>query len=1135
MNSAKQDIDLSGGMDLENDIKNVKPGDYLYALNFRNVFTENQIDGAGENISSNIEVPYVLPDGVNKCIGAYQDAVNNTVFYHIWNSNGNHQLLRYYASNTTNIIQPILSGSILNSTEWDYVTHSNLVGNLYYWVEGDNPQRQINVDKANNTDKIIQFKLCFGPKETTLLNVNVIYRFVLGTTDLTYNISIGTGDYSRSVLAAYVYSALTSFSSFTTNFDIENKGEYLLVTSKVMGIWDITVTPPSSFAAWYKAINWYPSITEKVLDVVAWGAWGEPDTALVNIPSFSENFLNGKSYQFRTKVYYDDGQVSVLSKMSRMQYNDIIPLATLSPSDYSNYIQNYATNNCIKINYGDGGRIKQSVDLISKVEIFVRNTNTESFRSCAVLHDYELDGIYYFFNNTNGSTVGAAEDAKAYQAIPINSKVQEVVNNKLFYGNNLVGYDSVNVNAILDSFYDTPQTWDTTFIQRAKMFGNYRFGIVYFDRFGRNNFVNRNSNMELTIQPINVLGWNTSVDRVYQTWSIYSQPPEWAVTYAWVRTKDLTQSQYTKLIFYPTGGNLKYFDKDGNEVLWSSGIVYSVEFEKISTDSGYQYTKGDMLRLVKYPLASSNAYTGNVVTTIISYDSATNKMKIIWDQQNDANVFDLLDITNLSLISGIDYFILGEAFSPYSVSENELYYEFYETYPILDAGTPNRRHSGGWQGQDQDIDTNTPALGYFYFGWDTFQLSTKVGGTGNIGFFLERPYLNETNQVEVSGIGRATAVIPNNKQVRLAEDIAFSDVYNIGATTPSGESVASGYNGFGTWEALNHRNLPTSYGELNLLKNIDNILVAVCRYKSFSVYVDQGVLVSPVEGATTISTSDKVIGAVRHLNGSYGTINPESWAKADNLLFWWDAYSGVVCQYSSNGIEEVSRYKAYSYFSKLGRLGVQADPQTYKVLGVVHVPFNEYIMSFSPITVNSVEYNPFTIAFNFAVNQWKTYYSYIPEMMCGINTNIVTFLSGQLFLHTLSTSRNVFYGGQYNLEVLIPVNAYPSVNKTFQSLSYEGTDYVNFPVITTPPNQFNPSGQSSEILVQDIEFMNGSYWAPFLKNKITPNFATEAEALIEGDELQSQVMTLLLSATNNNLFWIKNLHVYFIADQLTNQ
>ena len=101
-------------------------------------------------------------------------------------------------------------------------------------------------------------------------------------------------------------------------------------------------------------------------------------------------------------------------------------------------------------------------------------------------------------------------------------------------------------------------------------------------------------------------------------------------------------------------------------------------------------------------------------------------------------------------------------------------------------------------------------------------------------------------------------------------------------------------------------------------------------------------------------------------------------------------------------------------------------------------------------------------------------------------------------------------------------------------MSYEGSDYANFPVISTPVTAFNPSGQSSEILIQDIEFMNGSYWAPFLKNKITPNFDTEAEALIEGDELQSQTMTMLLTATNNNLFWIKNVHVYFSADQLTN-
>lgn len=1116
--SAKQDIAFTGDLDLESDIRDVKPGDYIYALNLRNVFTENRIDGSAENISANEEVVYSLPAGTNKCVGRYEDETNNTCFYHIYNSNGNHRLLRYYAANQSNKIQVILSGSILGSTEWNYVTHSNLVDDQYFWVEGDNPQRRVNVDMANDLNKIVEFKLCVGRPPGVLSGVQ--YQFSLGATSITNTFNFPLTLATRAEAASFLYDNLLLWANFMDNFIPELRGEYVNVVAREAGIWTITVTPTGSLYAWYKAMNWYPSITQKVLDVVAQPAWAEPDTVLVDDTAFDGNFLLGKSYQFRTKFYYEDGQVSTLSKDSRMQYNDTLPLGPNFPYDYSDYTQDPVAHNAIKVTYSDGGRIFQNRELIKQIEIFFRNTNTEQYRSCALLYDYELDGNYYFYNNVNGATIGDAEGAKQYQAIPITSKTQEVVNNKLFYGHNKVGYDNVDVSAIVSVAAEAPKAWDDVNIQRAKFFGKYRMGVVYFDRFGRNNFVNRNTGMDVIIPIDSRLIYDATNNRNYISFEINNTPPDWAVTYAWVRTKDLTHASYTEMFHDDLVSDpVTYQDKSGATIAFGSTVSQATI--TVSADAVYEFNSGDILRIMFYTpdsavLGSDATYLYSVEYQVISYDPATRKLVVVYPVVTTASLPDL-NTTPL--------FWFMEAYTPYRESENELYYGFYETYAILNPGTVNRLHAAGWQGVNQT--SSTPATGYFYFGWDTFLVHKPLGfpyAADEFTFAAETPCLNTEENIEVSGIGRPTAIAPLNKQVTLVEDIAFSDVWNLGTA----------YNGFGTWEPLNHRALPTGFGELSLMKNMDNILVCACRNKTFSVYVDKGVIMSQ-DGSAVVSVAETVIGAIYDLNGQYGTVNPESAARKDGVLLWWDVYRGVVCQYSKNGIEEVSRYKASSYFSKKGADGLKVLSEEYKVLGGIHARFKEYIMVFPDITVDAVEIPGVTIAFNYATNGWKTFYSFTPEQIMGMGVNLVTFKDGKLYLHKQSALKNTFYGVAYDTEVTAVVNEFGATNKSMLSFSMESSGPFDIPEIITPATEWNVDGQESEVLRTDMEFMNGSYWAPFFMNKLSPGFDTESDALIDGEQLQAQVMTMKMLNDSTAAWWIRRGHVYFILDPLTNK
>lgn len=1165
MEALSQKLNFSGSLNTDVDLKMVKVGDYIEGLNFRNIYTENGIDGSAENISSNIQVPFIFPGGTNKCIGVYEDVVNYTTFYFIWNSNDAHIILRYFPENTTaDKIQVILSESILNFSEWGYITHINLVGNLFYWTQGDNPQRYINVDKANNYQKLPKFKICFEiPVAGAGESINYHFTNVNGGATIpATTVVFSNTETTRAELAQILFTTLSIIPAITNQFDLVNQGDYVEFTEKILpaGYSSTTITitqVTGTTSSWYVAENWYPFVVLKTLDPVVWPLWLEPTPTLINDTTRTTNLLNGKSYQFRVRIYGTDGRVSVLSKDSEMIYFNLF---TIPVNGFAKYIINYldyqqspTAINAISINFKDNGRLLENRELISSVEILVRNLNTEIFRSVAIIQDYELNGLYTFYNDTIGTAVSQNDDSKPCDGIPVYSETQEVVNNKLFYGNNTVGYDNIGVSADVACNQDAP-VWDTKMNLRPKYFGKYNLGVVYFDRLGRNSFVQRTNALTLNILPPYQLHPYAGDNRPICSWAINSQPPEWATHYAWVRTKDLNYQFYEYAAY--DNNTITYTDQGGTTVTWGSGnvkraiVVCDVNFV-------YTFTKGDLIKFIIFQSSGSHLYDYSFDVEVISFSGHT--MTIEYNQgvnKTSTGAF-IPDIKSIPSITQA----IAQVYTPHRATENESYYEFSECYEVGDSGLSTRYHKGGFQGTNQIYPTQA-AEGIFYSGWDTFHIGNNsynfdlglglqsevqsdnltitrtLSQQANTAFISNQTPTKEATEITnisdvqttqiytrelISGIGRPNAVIVTNKQVFITENICFSNPYNIGTN----------YNGFGSFELLNNANIPAGYGGINKLLNVENILLAVCVSKTFSIYVDKGILQTN-PGDVLVSSSATVLGAIRYLEGASGTVNPESFAVVGSLAFWWNAYSGEVCQYSANGIEIVSRFGRKNYFAQKGAIGIRANRTTYKVLGAIHGQFNEYLMAFNEITVDSVTYPAETFGYSYLKNGWNPNYSYIPEMIVGSGVNLVTFTGGNLYIHKPNASKNTFYGVAYPWEVTVVVNAFPSSSKSFLSISVEGNGAPNIPVITTPITDWNLAGQLSELLSTDFELMNGSYFAGFFMNRLTPNFVSQAMALINGEPLQAQTMTLKFSKTGTTLQILKSAECYFIPDQLTN-
>lgn len=80
-----------------------------------------------------------------------------------------------------------------------------------------------------------------------------------------------------------------------------------------------------------------------------------------------------------------------------------------------------------------------------------------------------------------------------------------------------------------------------------------------------------------------------------------------------------------------------------------------------------------------------------------------------------------------------------------------------------------------------------------------------------------------------------------------------------------------------------------------------------------------------------------------------------------------------------------------------------------------------------------------TLTYSGAVKGWPSFYSFVPEMMIGMNNYLYSFKGGEIWRHNTNDTRNNFYGVQYNSKIEGVINDSPSDVKTFKTISLEST------------------------------------------------------------------------------------------------
>lgn len=481
---------FKGGLNQDDEDRNLPDGDYRFALNVHSGSSDSDNIGAVENLRGNVLLSFPLANGRNKCIGTYEykpgslitggSSESNTSFviYFIWNSIGAHEILKYTPESDENgKIEEVTGGPILNFDEFHLITGVNIVdGKLLYWVDYFNNNRKTNIEKAIDDGKKREWDLYF-PEDAFDFISGCDYQFEVLNENLVrlaggYNVCSSGGSPSTDGTLSSGMKNLANdinttpppvgFTTLNTLIVAEACGKFMHITAKAVGKLTISITTTNNHAFKLVPFNYYPRPPKiEFTDAMKYPPNCMPTATYKTDTDITYNNVARLVAQFRVRYIYDDFEKSAWGPIST------IPL---DPAAACGEDPSTSPNNFIEVDFSDD-RLNDSngsLAILRRVEIAFRESNIGIFKSIIELgiEDFGFGpNVFRFFNDSNYTEIAEAETNKLFDSIPLRSKSQEVVKNRLIYAGNEEGFDLPCIDARLSIDFEEPpeeKTWTIT-------------------------------------------------------------------------------------------------------------------------------------------------------------------------------------------------------------------------------------------------------------------------------------------------------------------------------------------------------------------------------------------------------------------------------------------------------------------------------------------------------------------------------------------------------------------------------------------------------------------------------------------------------------------------------------------------
>jgi hypothetical protein len=239
-------------------------------------------------------------------------------------------------------------------------------------------------------------------------------------------------------------------------------------------------------------------------------------------------------------------------------------------------------------------------------------------------------------------------------------------------------------------------------------------------------------------------------------------------------------------------------------------------------------------------------------------------------------------------------------------------------------------------------------------------------------------------------------------------------------------------------------------------------------------------------------------------------------------VYWYDALSGSVIQYSGNALFPCSDNGLASEFSKYKKY-----PST-AIRGVFDRRYGEVVMVTSYGSLKN------TWAFNVKNNVWVSKYSFYPDMIASDSQRLISWVADELWEHEKGLQMN-FYGTQFEFVISFVFNKGNSYQKLYLNMDVEAefsspdADTFYAPLIIS--SQSDIKAQISELIEKDFQVRENAYKAAFLRDSLSGG----TDPLIQGDMLKGYWMRVDLTHKNTAPMYLYAATVYFNVAEPTNR
>lgn len=726
-------------------------------------------------------------------------------------------------------------------------------------------------------------------------------------------------------------------------------------------------------------------------------------------------------------------------------------------------------------------KIEYAVRVNGGNELFVYREERPAFTTS---HD--------FFNDSYLYTVPDSEAFKWNDSVPLVSESVKIFKNRAFLFNNTEGYaHASDEQVVLTIDSQSPilaAVTDTKTFRARKAGGNYSVGLIFKDFAGRHSGVQCAANISI-LDSYTTLG-NIRVNTTGIT------PPAWADYFSIAVTKCTNVSYFLKdttvdVYFYllKTDGTYTYSKSYGG----MTGTMIDIS-SLTKNKRGYTFSQGDRVKIYYSPVFG-------YAPTIIDVDIKAQEGRFIFTRV----------LSELTLASAATNLIF-EIYTPRTNTIDE-YFEIGQQHAIADMAAGNYLLTG-------DVDV-VHRIGYSDASYSASDPDANSYIANSINY-LESMNAWDTNFDKwVTGFGRSMAKSDSLEVLKKAY-VRFSNEYIQNAA----------FFGLNTFDALDEYPMPVENGIGLILAKANDVLVAIHETQSASLYIGEG-FVNTTNDNNFLAKTDSVIGDDRQYAGGYGCQRKSTVVARKGRIYFLDERQGVVVRRSQDGLTPISDYGVRGLISTLC-IAHEALGASSRIIGGWDPQYDCYCLSF----IDTSGPSGYTLYFHENSNSWVCLTDERPEFWGIFDKKKIGFLDGALWLQSIETNYNLFFGVQYNRRLEFEISPMQSVVHLWDAVE------VDVPSIysTAGTNEdvlllYHTNGGTLQTRINYLDFQLKElvYRSSFFRDLNDINFQNTTESKYKSPNQirgQSAFMVITYNGTDKNV--MKSITVFYTPSMNSN-